>query len=173
MLPKIIPDKLPGAVCEQYLRCHKVNCRCARGELHGPYWYRFWRDARGRQHKEYVRKGDLGAVRAACEAWREEVGEARGLLARAPTVVKWYLQNDAKVPETDEDWELWLTGPQDVRRLVDLALQEELGPRFRARAFRILLELYQPMFDEMNGERNLALLGWRQPWNATLDDADR
>ena len=76
MLPKTIPDKLPGAVCAQYVRCGKPDCKCARGELHGPYWYRFWREDGCKLHKQYVRKADLEAVRAACAAYREE--ESRG-----------------------------------------------------------------------------------------------
>jgi hypothetical protein len=35
--------------------------------LHGPYWYRLWREWDGKQHKEYVRKSDLERVRAACD----------------------------------------------------------------------------------------------------------
>jgi hypothetical protein len=47
MLPKPTPDKLPGTVVAQYVRCGNRNCKCSRGKLHGPYWYRYWRDARG------------------------------------------------------------------------------------------------------------------------------
>ena len=36
-LPKPIPAELPGAVCQQWVKCGKPNCHCARGELHGPY----------------------------------------------------------------------------------------------------------------------------------------
>jgi hypothetical protein len=39
-LPKIEP--LPGAVCIQWKRCGKANCKCSNGMLHGPYYYRFW-----------------------------------------------------------------------------------------------------------------------------------
>ena len=61
--PKTIPDKLPGTVQPQYVRCGKPNCKCAQGELHGPYCYRIWRDEGGKQHKEYVRRSDLEHVR--------------------------------------------------------------------------------------------------------------
>lgn len=30
---------LPGSLVEQRRRCGKEGCRCARGELHGPYTY--------------------------------------------------------------------------------------------------------------------------------------
>jgi hypothetical protein len=36
--------RLPAAVCTQYVRCGKSGCKCARGLLHGPYFYCFWRE---------------------------------------------------------------------------------------------------------------------------------
>ena len=30
---------LHGSLMERYLTCGKPNCRCARGERHGPVWY--------------------------------------------------------------------------------------------------------------------------------------
>lgn len=76
-LPKIPPDgMLNGAVCAQYKRCGKHSCRCARGELHGPYFYRFqWHD--GRVVKEYVRLSDVKEVRAACDRYRALQDELR------------------------------------------------------------------------------------------------
>ena len=44
-----LPKTLPGAVCAQWVRCCRPNCRCARGHLHGPYFYRFWREG-ARRH---------------------------------------------------------------------------------------------------------------------------
>lgn len=76
---KPLPKTLPGAVCAQWVRCGRPNCRCARGELHGPYWYRFYRSG-GRLMKQYVRREDVEAVRAACDRRRrEEQGARRGL----------------------------------------------------------------------------------------------
>ncbi len=80
MLPHPIPDRLPGTVIPQYVRCGKANCGCARGQLHGPYWYRFWREDPYVLHKEYVRKADVEQVRAACEAYAQDVREGRALL---------------------------------------------------------------------------------------------
>jgi Family of unknown function (DUF6788) len=62
---------LPGVVLPQRVRCGRPNCRCARGELHGPYFYRFWREG-GRQRRQYVRRSELEEVRARCEARRRE-----------------------------------------------------------------------------------------------------
>ena len=52
-----------GALCAQWKRCGSAGCRCARGELHGPYWYVFWRE-RGHLRKRYVRLADVEAVGA-------------------------------------------------------------------------------------------------------------
>jgi hypothetical protein len=61
---------LPGAVTEEYRRCGKPNCHCADGPGHGPYYYRRWRKD-GRQRWEYIKRAEVGAVRAACEAYRQ------------------------------------------------------------------------------------------------------
>src|SRR5579863_5954596 len=63
-------SRLPGAVTEEYRRCGKPNCHCANGPGHGPYYFRRWR-FRGKQRWEYVKRADVEAVRAACEAYRE------------------------------------------------------------------------------------------------------
>lgn len=60
----------PGTVHAQRVTCGKPNCKCARGERHVAF-YRFWRDAGGRLRKAYVRRADVEAVRAACEAWKQ------------------------------------------------------------------------------------------------------
>ena len=61
---------LPGAVCAQYKKCGRRGCKCARGELHGPYFYHFkWRD--GRITKKYIRLCDVDEVRAACSRYRK------------------------------------------------------------------------------------------------------
>ena len=77
---KTLPKTLPGAVCAQWKRCGKPACKCASGRLHGPYYYRFWRED-GRLRKVYVKPADVAAVRAACEEERRLVRAGR--LARA------------------------------------------------------------------------------------------
>lgn len=39
------------------VRCGKVGCKCAgdNGQLHGPYWYAYWRDG-GKLKSRYVGK---------------------------------------------------------------------------------------------------------------------
>lgn len=68
--PKILGEyMLNGAVCASKVRCGKPNCKCARGVLHGPYYHRYqWHN--GRVIKEYIRRRDVEAVRAACDRYR-------------------------------------------------------------------------------------------------------
>jgi hypothetical protein len=63
-------EPLAGSLHATHTRCNRANCRCARGELHAPYWRRHWREG-DRQHWQYVRAADLPTVRARLEAWRE------------------------------------------------------------------------------------------------------
>jgi hypothetical protein len=79
--PELLPKTLPGAVCAQLVRCGRPNCRCAHGDLHGPYWYHFHREG-GRLLKRYVRREDVEAVRAACDRRRDEERQLRALVAR-------------------------------------------------------------------------------------------
>lgn len=76
-LPKIEP--LRGAVCKQMKRCGKPNCKCAKGELHGPYYYRFYYRG-GRQRKKYVKKDELSATFAACLAYKRNKQETQELI---------------------------------------------------------------------------------------------
>jgi len=66
-----LPKTLPGAVCAQMVRCGKSRCKCARGELHGPYFYHFIR-INGALVKRYVKAKDASALRAACAVRRKE-----------------------------------------------------------------------------------------------------
>jgi uncharacterized protein DUF6788 len=61
---------LPGSLQAAYKRCGRSNCRCAGGTLHGPYWYRHWRDG-GRQRKAYVPMKELQRVADAIERYHE------------------------------------------------------------------------------------------------------
>lgn len=71
-----LPKTLPGAICAQWVKCGKLTCKCARGELHGPYFYRFvWR--KGRQRKLYVRRAEVELIRQACDEYRREAKQRR------------------------------------------------------------------------------------------------
>ncbi len=39
----------------QRVRCGSKKCRCASGELHGPYWYAYWSEG-GRTRSQYIGK---------------------------------------------------------------------------------------------------------------------
>ncbi len=67
----LLPKTLPGAICAQMVRCGKPSCKCARGELHGPYFYHFTRRD-GVLVKRYVRAAAVEQVRAACEDRRAQ-----------------------------------------------------------------------------------------------------
>lgn len=43
----------------QGVKCGKPTCKCAHGELHGPYWYEFWRDGnkiKKRYHGKQIKR---------------------------------------------------------------------------------------------------------------------
>lgn len=40
---------------QEMVRCGKKGCRCAEGQLHGPYWYAYWSEG-GRVRSQYVGK---------------------------------------------------------------------------------------------------------------------
>jgi hypothetical protein len=131
MYPKPIPDKLPGTVVAMRVTCGNPNCKCARGERHGPYFYRLYRDGCGKVRKAYVRPADLAAVRAACEARREQERAARGVLRRGRAVAKWFTKKHDTLPATEAEFQQLLRLPQDVDDLVDLVGDAETPLRFK------------------------------------------
>lgn len=72
LLPKIIP----GSVHRQYIRCGKSSCKCARGELHGAYFYYFTR-INGKLTKRYLKASEVESFQAACRAHREQAKARR------------------------------------------------------------------------------------------------
>ena len=59
---------ISGSVVEQGRRCGKEGCRCASGELHGPYTYVVLPRARGRTRTVYVPAAAAEAVRRGAAA---------------------------------------------------------------------------------------------------------
>ena len=55
---------ISGSVVEQGRRCGKEGCRCATGELHGPYTYVVLPRVEGRTRTVYVPAAAADAVRA-------------------------------------------------------------------------------------------------------------
>jgi len=54
---EIIKEKTVGSICYRLVRvrCGNKECRCSRGELHGPYWYAYFRKD-GKTRSKYVGK---------------------------------------------------------------------------------------------------------------------
>lgn len=67
MCPKM--EAQPGSLHVEWKRCGKRSCRCASGKMHGPYWYRRWREG-GRPCKAYVPRARVPEVAAAIARWR-------------------------------------------------------------------------------------------------------
>ena len=68
------------ALVRYRVRCGKPTCRCATGEVHGPYWFLRWRED-GVQRRRYVRQADVAAVGAAIDRRRRDEREARRAVA--------------------------------------------------------------------------------------------
>ncbi|HSS09111.1 MAG TPA: DUF6788 family protein [Acidimicrobiales bacterium] len=65
-LARAMPDVeglISGSVVEQGRRCGKEGCRCASGELHGPYTYVVLPRVEGRTRTVYVPAAAAEAVR--------------------------------------------------------------------------------------------------------------
>jgi hypothetical protein len=69
---------LPGVLRAEWIRCGKAGCRCARGQRHGPYLYRRWRQD-GRQRRKYVKTSEAAEVAEALAAWRRLHPPARSM----------------------------------------------------------------------------------------------
>ena len=69
-LPKSrAPAPVRGSIHVEYKRCGRWNCRCVRGDLHGPYYYLHTR-LEGPQSKRYVRAGAIRRTRAGIAEWK-------------------------------------------------------------------------------------------------------
>jgi hypothetical protein len=63
-LPK---ETVKGSVHLEFKKCGCPSCHCSWGILHGPYFYRRWRQG-SRQRKAYVKPTELPSVLKAIEA---------------------------------------------------------------------------------------------------------
>ena len=55
----------------QYKGCGRVNCRCAKGFKHRPFFYHVWYVQRIR-YKSYVKKAEFDRINAGIEAFRAQ-----------------------------------------------------------------------------------------------------
>src|SRR4051794_27094237 len=124
MLPKNLtkPHILRGTVHAEMKRCGRANCACATegGQLHGPYFYRYFRE--GGNHKlrrVYVKPEDVAAVQAACQAGRARRKEATARRRERARAEKRREAHGRRLTRDllrlDFDTEAWLE--QEVRRL--------------------------------------------------------
>jgi len=132
---------LTGALVPEYKRCGKPNCRCARGQLHGPYYYRRWRDASGQQRKQYVPRGRSEQVRAALETAR-----GSSVWTRLRALKRLLDEADDQAKETRG------------------RLAEQLGQHWHGRQLRerrsFPAEQRDRVLYQMNREQIVAALGW-------------
>jgi hypothetical protein len=55
-------EMLQGSLVERYVRCGRKNCRCAKGEGHGPVFYLSFKE-KGHTQLIYVPREEVGKVR--------------------------------------------------------------------------------------------------------------
>ena len=67
---------LRASLIERFTQCGKGNCRCMRGEKHGPFYYLTVSYAKGKTQQAYVSK-DLKPV---AEAWVRNYHQAVAML---------------------------------------------------------------------------------------------
>ena len=67
---------LPGLLEARYVTCGKPNCRCAKGQLHGPYFCRRW-VVDGNRRSTYIRKQAISDVKVAISAFKHKRESSR------------------------------------------------------------------------------------------------
>jgi Family of unknown function (DUF6788) len=78
------------AVCAQYVKCGKPNCKCVSGQLHGPYFAAFWKE-NGRIRKRYIRLADVEQMQELSEQPRQlrrELAEVDAMLRQLKAFVR-------------------------------------------------------------------------------------
>ena len=83
--PKIEPIR--GSLMAQYKCCGRDNCRCAKGYLHGPFFYHV-RYVEGIRYKTYVKKADFERIKAGIEAFRARKRKQRESAAEQRTMLR-------------------------------------------------------------------------------------
>ena len=61
---------LPGSLRRRMIKCGKENCRCRKGELHGPYCYFAPSKCRGKW--QYISVEDLTKVEQGVADWKKQ-----------------------------------------------------------------------------------------------------
>ena len=63
-------DMIAGSIYETYKKCGNKNCRCAKGDLHGPFFY-LSRKAGGKTKLTFVRRVDEDSVEEKAKNYRK------------------------------------------------------------------------------------------------------
>jgi len=92
------------AICKQFGRCGKEQCRCKSGHLHGPYYYEFYSED-GRLRERYIRKADAERVFTMYSVYRERqkqrVADRRefaGMRRELRTIKRMFAQLESLMP---------------------------------------------------------------------------
>lgn len=80
-------EPLCGFLEARYVTCGKPNCKCAKGQLHGPYFCRRW-IAAGDRCSKYVRKADFADVKEGISAFKQERKSRRMQRGRGNDLLK-------------------------------------------------------------------------------------
>ncbi|MGB8509757.1 MAG: DUF6788 family protein [Pyrinomonadaceae bacterium] len=83
----LLPKMLRGSIHAQYVRCGKATCKCARGELHGAYYYHFVREGR-KLTKRYLKAHEVEQMQTACLAWREDKRSRRAQSRETQSLIR-------------------------------------------------------------------------------------
>ena len=118
-IDRVRPEEgeLLGSLHAEKKRCGKENCRCASGreeDLHGPYYYRRWRDEEGTQGKEYVPRPEVE------EVWARIEKRHRRLKREREDQAEWMNRGEGKGHPRDY-WkrENWPSPLERTQRLTD------------------------------------------------------
>lgn len=72
--------ELTGVILKERVRCGKSNCRCARGKLHGWYYYHYYREFDGegwRLRKRYVPRSRVKYLRRKIRGVKERENQVK------------------------------------------------------------------------------------------------
>jgi hypothetical protein len=72
-------EPLCGSIEARFKRCSRPNCKCSKGELHGPYYLRRWQRY-GKRYSKHVKKGEVSATFEACLEYKRNKQETRELI---------------------------------------------------------------------------------------------
>ena len=65
-------DMIAGSIYETYKKCGNKNCRCAKGDLHGPFFY-LSRKAGGKTKLTFVRRADEDSVEEKAKNYKKYI----------------------------------------------------------------------------------------------------